>query len=164
MRNAFLLSLPRWLTMEISKSFKAAIVNVQIADLDLVISKPLCFAEINRNVIYWTIINLWVEHKPKGFKINSLLIEFTLIISSCLVMCGLRCPMLFLQDSALWDGNFLGGKEGTMNVPHSGNNVPCLLYKHLLYIIVIDMLFVYFTGVFMIAYLVCFYVFIVYEM
>ncbi len=57
----------------------------------------------------------------------------------------------------------LWGREG-MNVSHSGNNVPSLLWKHFLYIIVIDMLFVYFTCISMIAYLVCFYVFILYEM
>lgn len=30
---------------------------------------------------------------------------------------------LILYDSAIWDESFWG-KEGTMNVPHSGNNPP----------------------------------------
>lgn len=47
------------------------------------------------------------------------------------------------------------GIGGTMNVPHSGNNLPSLLYKHLLYNVVLDLFFVYFTGIFMILYLVC---------
>lgn len=81
-----------------------------------------------------------MKHKPKCFKINSLLIEFAQIISSCLVMYGLRCPVLFLHDTH-YEIETSWGREGSMNVPQSGNKVPSALYKHLLYDVVIDMLF-----------------------
>ncbi len=83
-------------------------------------------------------INLWVEHKTKGFKINSLLIELT-PRSSYLVMWTKMSNAIFTWLLSLhYEMETLWGREG-INVSHSGNNVPSLLWKHFLYIIVIDM-------------------------
>ncbi len=81
---------------------------------------------MNINVIYWTMINLWVEHKTKGFKINSLLIELT-PRSSYLVMWTKMSNAVFTWLLSLhYEMETLWGREG-INVSHSGNNVPSLM-------------------------------------